>query len=81
MKKAGEYYSGRAKNDEREAVKILDLFTKAFCIDAEADDLEFRCDECPFEYNTEKEKGLCMVKQFKCKYVPDYKDFGSMGDH
>lgn len=69
---------------EEKSVVLLDMFTKSFCIDREAyhkdGELEFRCNECPFEYNTEKEEGLCMVKQFKCKFAPDYVDFGSMGD-
>ena len=63
------------------AVETLDRFTKEFCIDATVkDDLEFRCKECPFAHDTENEKGLCMVKEFKNKFAPDYVDFGSMGD-
>lgn len=76
-KKKGEYYSGRVANDEHHAVELLDYFTKAFCIDATVDDLEFRCKECTFVHG---EEGKCMVKEFKCKFAPDYKDFGSMGD-
>lgn len=64
-----------------QSVMLLDLFTKTFCryrYDYERfGDLKFRCDECPFEI---KDDGRCMVKEFKCKYAPDYKDFGSMGD-
>ena len=75
-KSDGQFYSGRITNDEHKAVEILDQFTKAFCIDASvADDLVFRCSECPFE-NQDK----CKVKMFKCKFAPDYKDFGSMED-
>ena len=71
-----QYWAGRLTNDEHKAVEILDQFTKAFCNDATAgDELEFRCKECPFEDNTK-----CRVKMFKCKFAPDYKDFGSMGD-
>lgn len=67
----------RKKNDERRAVKILDDFTKLFCIDVEVeDDLVFRCKDCPF--NTYED--ICLAKLFKCKFAPDYKDFGSMGD-
>ena len=73
----GSWYAGRIKNDEHEAVYILDQFCKAFCIDVEVkDDLEFRCHECPFQ----TENGKCQVKIFKCIFAPDYKDFGSMGD-
>ena len=72
----GQFYSRRIGNNEREAVKILDRFTKAFCIDAEvADDLVFRCGDCPFEMDEK-----CLCKMFKNKFAPDYKDFGSMGD-
>ena len=63
-----------------EAVCLLDLFTKTFCRyrnDYERfDDLKFRCDECTFK----KENGHCLVKLFKNKYAPYYRDFGSMGD-
>lgn len=75
----GEHFSGRTKNNEHKAVEILDRFTKEFCIDATVkDDLAFRCKECPFE---EPEDGTCRVKKFKCKFDPNYKNFGSMGDH
>lgn len=78
-KNCGEFYSGRATNDYHAAVKLLDQFTKTFCIDAEANDeaLMFRCDDCPFE---DHEIGTCAVKIFKNKFCPDYKDFGCMGD-
>ena len=77
----GQFYSRRIANNEHKAVEILDRFTKEFCIDATvSDDLEFRCKECPFQHDTDTEKGLCMVKEFKNKYAPNYKDFGSMGD-
>ena len=60
------------------SVMILDLFTKTFCRyvnDYERfDDLKFRCGECPFSLSD----GRCLVKEFKCKYAPDYKNFGSM---
>ena len=75
-KSNGEFYSGRLVNDEHKAVELLDRFTKEFCIDATADDLVFRCNECPFQ----KENGDCLCKLFKKQYAPDYKDFGSMGD-
>lgn len=60
-----------------EAVRLLDLFTKEFCRDKSVtDDLVFRCGKCPFKV----EDDICLVKAFKCKFCPDYKDFGSMGD-
>lgn len=67
----------KTKNDDHAAVELLDLFTKTFCIDAEVkDDLVFRCKGCPFKMAD----GKCNVKQFKSKFWPEYKDFGSMGD-
>lgn len=72
------------KEEIAKSVVLLDLFTKTFCRyrnDYERfNDLKFRCEDCPFQNDTEKEKGLCMVKQFKCKFAPNYEDFGSMGD-
>lgn len=77
IKNEGQFYSGRIANDEHKAVEILDQFTKAFCIDASVtDDLVFRCSECLFEMPDKS----CLVKKFKKKFAPDYKDFGSMGD-
>ena len=68
------------KEEILKAVMLLDLFTKTFCRyknDYERfGDLKFRCDECPFQ----KESGECVVKSFKNKYAPNYRDFGSMGD-
>lgn len=68
------------KEEIAKSVILLDLFTKTFCRytnDYERfDDLKFRCEECPFS----KENGDCLVKLFKNKYAPDYRDFGSMGD-
>ena len=68
------------KEEISKAVVLLDLFTKTFCRyrnDYERfDDLKFRCKECPFQ----KENGDCLVKSFKNKYAPNYRDFGSMGD-
>lgn len=62
------------------SVVLLDLFTKTFCRyrnDYERfDDLKFRCDECPFITSN----GNCICKEFKNKYAPDYKNFGSMCD-
>ena len=77
IKSCGEHYSGRTENDEHKAVDILHKFTKEFCIDATVeDDLEFRCIECPFLLKDD----VCAVKLFKCKFDPDYKNFGCMGD-
>jgi hypothetical protein len=68
------------KQEITKSVVLLDVFTKTYCRyqnDYERfDDLKFRCDECPFQ----KENGKCLVKLFKIKYAPDYRDFGSMGD-
>ena len=61
------------------SVLLLDLFCKIYCREEDDykkyGDLKFRCKECPFE---QEEK--CLVKVFKCEKLPDYKDFGSMGD-
>ena len=68
------------KSDIAKSVILLDLFTKIFCRysnDYERfDDLQFRCDECPFQ----KSDGNCICKEFKSQYAPDYKNFGCMGD-
>lgn len=68
------------KKEIAESVRLLDLFTKTYCRysnDYERfDDLKFRCGECPFS----KPDGHCICKEFKNKYAPDYRDFGSMGD-
>ena len=68
------------KEEIAKAVMLLDLFTKTFCRyrnDYERfEDLKFRCEECPFQ----KENRDCLVKLFRTKYAPNYRDFGSMGD-
>lgn len=66
------------KKEILKSVMLLDLFTKTFCRNEyeRFGDLKFRCDECPFQ----KEDKVCLIKSFKHKYAPDYKDFGSMGD-
>ena len=69
------YINYREPNNKM-AVQLLDIFTKIWCIDTRTDDLAFMCKECPFE----QEDGKCTVKMFKCKFYPEYKDFGSMGD-
>lgn len=58
------------------AVQTLDLFTKIFCVRENEEDLVFECLSCPFK----TEKGICLVKEFKSKFNPNYKEFGSMGD-
>ena len=68
-------YSERTKNDDFYAVKILDDFTKAFCIDVEKEDLAFRCSECLF-----RDGKFCKIKSFKSKFAPHFKEFGAMGD-
>lgn len=76
MRRMGQNYSGREKNDFRKAVDILHDFMNAYCINAEVDDdLEFMCNECPFRDGED-----CRMKMFKNKYAPDYVDFSSMGD-
>ena len=74
-----EKWAERTKDDEKKSVKILDDFTKSFCISVDLsnaeDDLIFRCKECPFEDGKN-----CRVKAFRNKFDPDYKDFGAMGD-
>ena len=68
------------KEQIAKSVMLLDLFTKEFCRYTNDygrfADLKFRCDDCPFQ----KESGICTMKEFKHKYAPNYKDFGSMGD-
>lgn len=58
------------------SVRHLDAFTKLFCQKVNTEDLEFRCSECPFKTKTD----ICLMKTFKLRYAPDYKDFGAMGD-
>lgn len=74
------YYEQIDKREIAKSVVLLDLFTKTFCRYANDDerfyDLKFRCEECPFT----TEKHHCLVKAFKNKFAPDYRDFGSMGD-
>ena len=73
-------YEDVDREDIAKSVILLDLFTKIFCRysnDYERfNDLKFRCDECPFK----RKNGECLVKNFKNKYAPNYRDFGSMGD-
>lgn len=69
------------KEEISKSVVLLDLFTKIFCRCIRNnyerfEHLKFRCGECPFC----KENGECLVKIFKNKYAPDYRNFGSMGD-
>ena len=75
-----EYWEDVDKDEIAKSVVLLDAFTKTFCRyrnDYERfDDLKFRCEDCPF--NTSK--GECLAKIFKCKFAPDYREFGSMGD-
>ena len=68
------------KEEIAKAVMLLDLFTKTFCRyrnDYERfEDLKFRCEKCLFR----RENGGCLVKLFRTKYAPNYRDFGSMGE-
>ena len=70
-------YTSKTENNEHKAVQKLHEFTHEFCIDTTKEELTFRCNECPFENHDD---GTCAVKKFKCKFDPDFKDFGSMGD-
>ena len=73
-------YTNRCKNDFRKAVEALDLFTKEFRMDVDKmnkeNDLFFMCEKCPFGIDD----NICLMKTFKRKFAPDYKDFGAMGD-
>lgn len=61
----------------RQAVKHLDLFTKAYCRDKSVtNDLAFRCKQCDFEMPD----GKCLVKTMARKICPDFKNFGCMRD-
>ena len=66
------------KEEISKSVMLLDLFTKTFCRyrnDYEKNNCsKFRCEECPFQ----AKGGICKVKEFKSKYAPNYKNFGSM---
>lgn len=67
-----------SSSDALKAVMALDLFCKIWCIDTDVqNDLEFRCNSCDFQTKEKK----CLVKCFKCDKLPDYPNFGSMGDH
>lgn len=58
------------------SVQTLDLFTKIFCIKENEEDLEFECKNCEFQLSD----GICLVKKFANKRVPEYRNFGSMGE-
>ena len=79
-----EFYKRIDSEEIAKSVVLLDYFTKTYCRYrndyTRFNDLKFRCSECPFQGDTETEKGVCLVKKFKHKYAPDYRDFGSMGD-
>lgn len=65
--------------DAEKAVHALDVFTKNWCIDSYArqqGELRFRCDGCEFNALN----SVCLVKEFKRRHYPQYKNFGSMGD-
>ena len=68
------------KDDIKKAVECLDEFTHNFCMDTiktvEQNDLVFRCAECTFQ----AKEGGCLLKKFKNKFLPEYKNFGCMGD-
>lgn len=57
-------------------VMALDIFTKTWCIDTTVkDSLSFRCKDCEFSNGKN-----CLIKIFKCNKLPQYKNFGSMGE-
>ena len=68
------------KDDVKRAVDCLNEFTHNWCMNCEETekrkDLMFRCEECQFS----TEDGTCLIKKFKNKHYPNYKDFGCMGD-
>lgn len=67
---------GNGTIDIKTPVMALDIFTKTWCIDTTAkDDLSFRCKDCEFSSGK-----TCLIKIFKCNKLPQYKNFGSMGD-
>ena len=72
-------YTEGNKDDVKEAVASLDKFTKNWCMNCketeEKNDLVFRCGACFF-----KQDRWCLIKEFKVKYCPEYKNFGCMGD-
>lgn len=76
---SGKLYTRGNKDDIQQAVKSLDEFTHNFCMNcAETErqnDLIFRCAECPMQIDEK-----CILKQFKNKFAPEYKNFGCMGD-
>lgn len=68
---------GNGTVDIKTPIMALDIFTKTWCIDTIVNgDLSFRCKDCEF-LTVEDE---CLVKIFKCNKLPQYKEFGSMGD-
>lgn len=67
----------KENKDVKAAVMALDVFAHIWCRDESVtDDLEFNCKRCNFS----QEDGTCLIKAFKCDKIPDYKDFGCMGD-
>ena len=73
---SSDYIYDSPKRNYKLPVMLLDAFTKVWCIDRTKEELEFMCDQCPFECDDQ----TCSVKLFKSKFMPDYEDFGSMGD-
>lgn len=60
------------------AIADLDSFTKHYCQNKDAEDLEFNCSKCPFCVNEEH----CLIKRFAVLYKDehdfDLSKFGSM---
>ena len=68
---------GNGTIDIKTPVMALDIFCKTWCIDRTVKDrLAFNCIRCEFLHTD----GSCAVKGFKRNKLPQYKEFGSMGD-
>lgn len=74
----GEMVRGN-KDDTKKAVECLAEFTHNWCMNCEEtlkqNDLIFRCKECLFI----TENDNCLIKKFKNKHYPAYKDFRMHG--
>ena len=71
---SGDQIIDKQNPKARLATQILDVFTKVWCIKRDKDDLDFECENCPFN-NADK---FCQVKKFWRDLCPEYEGFGSM---
>lgn len=80
LDKVGGGYTFGNRDNVEQAVKCLDEFTYNWCMNCKETEKQgepvFRCDECQFA----KGDGTCLVKAFKVVHMPEYKNFGCMGD-